>query len=110
MKVVAYIRVSTDKQTDQGCSLDVQREKVALYARLHDLALVDIIEDAGESAKSLERPGLQRALAMLRNGEANGLLVTKLDRLTRSLRDLDTLIANYFTTSVLMSTLSLIHI
>ena len=104
MKVVAYIRVSTDKQTDQGCSLDVQREKVALCARLHDLALVDIIEDAGESAKSLERPGLQRALAMLRNSEANGLLVTKLDRLTRSLRDLDTLIANYFTTSVLMST------
>jgi len=69
MKVVAYIRVSTDKQTDQGCSLDVQREKVALYARLHDLALVDIIEDAGESAKSLERQGCKghwQCFAMVR--------------------------------------------
>jgi DNA invertase Pin-like site-specific DNA recombinase len=94
MKVVAYIRVSTEKQTDVGCSLEVQREKVALYAKLHDLELSAIIEDAGESAKSLHRLGLQKALSLLKPGDA--LLVTKLDRLTRSLRDLDTLITAYF--------------
>ncbi len=101
---MAYIRCSTEKQADHGITLEAQREKVALYAKLHDLELVDVIEDAGQSAKSLDRHGLQRALTMLRRGEAAGLLVTKLDRLTRSLRDLDTLIADYFNTSVLMST------
>jgi DNA invertase Pin-like site-specific DNA recombinase len=42
------------------------------YAELYDLELVDVIVDAGESAKHLDRPGLQRALGMLRRGEADG--------------------------------------
>ena len=48
--------------------------------------------DAGESAKSLQRPGLARALASLASGAAEGLLVSKLDRLTRSVRDLGELL------------------
>ena len=52
--------------------------------------------DAGESAKSLDRPGLQRALGMLKAGEAEALLVVKLDRLTRSVVDLGTLVERYF--------------
>ena len=55
-----------------------------------------MIVDAGESAKTLERPGLQRALAMLKAGEADALLVVKLDRLTRSVRDLGHLVEKYF--------------
>jgi DNA invertase Pin-like site-specific DNA recombinase len=61
-----------------------------------DLEVVEAIVDAGESAKSLNRPGLQRALAMLKRGEADGLAVVKLDRLTRSVADWQTLIDDYF--------------
>ena len=95
-RTVAYLRVSTDKQADRGVSLDAQRAKVAAYAELYDLDLVEVIVDAGESAKSLDRPGLQRALATLKRGEAEALLVVKLDRLTRSVVDLGTLVDRYF--------------
>ena len=95
-RTVAYLRVSTDKQADHGVSMEAQRAKVEAYATLYDLELVAIIEDAGASAKSLNRPGMDRALAMLRKGEAEALLVGKLDRLTRSVRDLGDLVDTYF--------------
>jgi DNA invertase Pin-like site-specific DNA recombinase len=95
-KVVGYVRVSTDKQADSGVSLDAQRRKLELYAELHDLELVEIVVDAGESAKTLDRPGLQRCLEMLRTKEVGALLVAKLDRLTRSVRDMGDLVATYF--------------
>ena len=97
-KVVGYARVSTDKQVDGGVSLDVQREKIQAYCLAMDLDLVAIIEDAGASAKSLDRAGLRSALAMLTSGKADALLVTKLDRLTRSVRDLGDLVERYFAT------------
>jgi DNA invertase Pin-like site-specific DNA recombinase len=92
MKVVGYVRVSTDEQATQGVSLEAQTAKVEVYASLYDLELVEVIAEAGVSAKSLERPGLARALSMLRKGKAHGLLVAKLDRLTRSMHDLGTLV------------------
>ena len=95
-KAVGYIRVSTDKQTDRGVSLEAQCAKLEAYAALYDVALVEVIVDAGVSAKRLDRPGLQRALAMLRRGQAQALLVAKLDRLTRSVKDLGTLVEDYF--------------
>lgn len=95
-RAVAYIRVSTAGQADEGVSLAAQREKLRAYASLYDLEIVDFIEDAGSSAKTLDRPGLQSALGMLDAGEADALLVAKLDRLTRSVRDLDTLLSRYF--------------
>jgi site-specific DNA recombinase len=57
---------------------------------------VHVFVDAGESGKSLDRPGIQSALAMLDRKEAHGLIVAKLDRLSRSVGDWDYLIANYF--------------
>lgn len=95
-QVIGYVRVSTAAQSDGGISLDAQRAKIQAYAELYDLELVDIIEDGGYSAKSLVRPGLARALALLEGGAAKGLLVAKLDRLTRSVRDLGDLIERYF--------------
>jgi site-specific DNA recombinase len=95
-KTIAYLRVSTDKQADRGVSLDAQRAKVAAYAELYDLELVEIIVDAGVSAKTLDRPGLTQALGMLRAGKAEALLVVKLDRLTRSVRDLGELVERHF--------------
>ena len=61
MKIVAYIRVSTEELARDGVSLESQREKANAYAKLYDLELVEVIDDAGESAKTLKRPGLQRA-------------------------------------------------
>ena len=55
-----------------------------------------MIIDAGVSAKTLERPGLQRALRILRKNQATALLVVKLNRLTRSVKDLGTLVEEYF--------------
>jgi DNA invertase Pin-like site-specific DNA recombinase len=95
-KTIAYIRVSSTDQAENGHSLAVQREKVELYAKLHGLELVAVIEDAGVSAKTLDRPGLNRALAMLDQGKATALLVCKLDRLTRRVADLGKLIENHF--------------
>jgi site-specific DNA recombinase len=96
MRVIGYIRVSTDEQATGGQSLGAQRAKLHDYARLYDLELVAVIEDAGVSAKSLNRPGLQKALAMLRAGKADGLVIAKLDRLTRSVADWQILIDEYF--------------
>jgi site-specific DNA recombinase len=95
-RAVAYLRVSLDKQADRGVSLDAQASKVDAYAALYDLKIVDTVIDRGESAKSLDRPGLQRALAMLKADKADALLVVKLDRLTRSVVDLGTLVAEHF--------------
>jgi site-specific DNA recombinase len=95
-RTVAYLRVSTEKQADHGVSLDAQRAKVAAYAQLYELDLVEVVVDAGASAKTMEREGLQRALGMLRAGRAEALLVVKLDRLTRSVRDLGHLVEEYF--------------
>jgi DNA invertase Pin-like site-specific DNA recombinase len=98
-RTVAYLRVSTDKQADHGVSLEAQRAKVTAYAAIYDLELVDVIVDAGASAKTLEREGLTKALGMLRSGKADALLVVKLDRLTRSVRDLGTLVEKFFANS-----------
>jgi site-specific DNA recombinase len=93
MRTILYCRASTD---DQQITLEAQRAKLEAYASLYELAVVEIIIDDGESAKSLNRPGLQRALAMLRDGLADGLAVAKLDRLTRSVADWQSLIDAYF--------------
>ncbi len=94
-RTIAYLRVSSDKQADRGVSLDAQRAKLKAYAELYELDLVDVVVDAGLSAKSLDRPGLQRALGMLKAGDAEALLVVRLDRLTRSVVDLGTLVERY---------------
>lgn len=96
MRVLGYIRVSTEEQAVNGQSLDTQRSKLEAYAALYDLELAEVIVDAGMSAKTLNRPGLQEALAKLRKGDADGLLIAKLDRLSRSVKDWNSLIDAYF--------------
>lgn len=97
-RIVGYLRVSTDKQAEKGTSLDIQREKIAGFAAVYSegIELVSFVEDAGYSAKDLNRPGLSRVLAMLDAGEIDGLIVMKLDRLTRSVGDMSKLIEDYF--------------
>src|SRR2546421_3899057 len=63
MQTIGYVRVSTDKQADRGVSLEAQVEKIRAMAVVHNGELLDIIVDGGESAKSLNRPGMARLLA-----------------------------------------------
>lgn len=85
-KVVGYVRVSTDEQADSGLGLAAQRATVAAEAERRGWTIVAIHEDA-LSGKSLDRPGLAAALAAVEAGEAGGIVVAKLDRLSRSLKD-----------------------
>lgn len=88
--MIGYLRVSTEEQTNSGLGLEAQRETIQRYANAHGW---DIIwyEDAGLSAKSLDRPQLQAALDRLsvspKRRDVDGLLVAKLDRLSRSVVD-----------------------
>jgi len=102
MKVIGYVRVSTTKQEISGLSVEAQSLKIRQYCELYDLDLVDLIIDSG-SAKTLERQGMKSALQALKSGEAEGLVVAKLDRLTRSIKDLNVLIEEVFTKAALIS-------
>jgi DNA invertase Pin-like site-specific DNA recombinase len=92
VRAVAYLRVSTEGQAESGLSLEHQQAKCEALAALHDFELLETITDAGESAKSLERPGMARLLALVRSRQIEAVLIAKLDRLTRSVRDLTDLI------------------
>src|ERR1022692_3221138 len=95
MKTLGYVRVSTDKQAERGISLEVQAEKIRAMAVIHESKLAEIIVDGGESAKSLNRPGMARLLAMVDAGEVQTVIIAKLDRLTRSVKDLCTLLERF---------------
>jgi DNA invertase Pin-like site-specific DNA recombinase len=95
MKALGYVRVSTDKQAERGISLEAQAEKIRAMGVVHGVALAEIIVDGGESAKSLNRPGMARLLAMVDAGEVRTVIIAKLDRLTRSVKDLCTLLERF---------------
>ena len=95
-RAVAYIRVSTGKQVEHGVSIPAQIAKVELYSKLYQIEVVETVIDRGCSAKNLERDGLKKALGMLDSGVADALLIVKLDRLTRSVKDLWQLLESYF--------------
>ncbi len=85
MDMIAYIRVSTSEQGISGLGLEAQRQAIQAAAA-HRHWRLTFIEDTG-SGKDLNRPGLTAALASLRAGQAAGLVIAKLDRLSRSLID-----------------------
>lgn len=82
------MRVSTDKQADQGVSLEAQAAKIRAMAVVHGAEVADIIVEAGESAKSLNRPGMARLLQLVDTRQVEVVIIAKLDRLTRSVKDL----------------------
>ncbi len=91
-RAIGYTRVSTRDQAESGASLAAQRAKIEAYATMNDLDLAEIIVDAGHSAKSLDRPGMSTLLKLIRGKAVNVVVVAKLDRITRSVRDLGELI------------------
>jgi len=88
MQAIGYVRVSTDRQAEHGVSLEAQESKIRAMATIHSAELAEVIIDGGESAKSMNRPGLQRLLALINAGQVQAVIVAKLDRLTRSVKDL----------------------
>ena len=88
MTTVAYCRVSTEDQAEEGFSIDGQIAKLTDYARLHDLGEPLVVTDPGASGKNLDRPGLQRLLELVEAGDVTHVLVWRLDRLSRNLGDL----------------------
>jgi DNA invertase Pin-like site-specific DNA recombinase len=93
MQVIGYVRVSTEEQSTSGAGLAAQRTAIEAECLHRGWHLVEVIEDAGYSAKDMKRPGVQVALETLREGEAGALVVAKLDRLSRSMIDFTTVMA-----------------
>lgn len=86
MKVIGYLRVSTEEQARSGLGLDAQREAIKAAAKARGWKVTWAVDD-GYSGSTLKRPALAAALEALRAGDAEGLVVSKLDRLSRSAQD-----------------------
>ena len=84
--VLGYARVSTEEQGQSGLGLDSQREAIQQECLRRGWVLSGVYSDIA-SGKNVRRPGLQHALSLLKQHEATGLVVAKLDRLSRSVVD-----------------------
>jgi DNA invertase Pin-like site-specific DNA recombinase len=86
IRVIGYCRVSTDEQHASGAGIAAQKAAIRAEGERRGWHLLRIVgEDAGASSATLERTGLQQALTILDRGNADVLIVAKLDRLSRSL-------------------------
>ena len=89
MKAIGYTRVSREEQALNGSiSLAVQRRAIEGYCKERGIGLIEIAEDPGFSAKNGNRRGFQRVRQAALGGEVQAVVVYRLDRLTRNLRDL----------------------
>src|SRR5919109_4938558 len=84
-----YIRVSrrAGREGESFISPEVQRKKIADWAKLHDGEIVRWWEEIDQSGAKLERPMFQQALARCEAGETGGIVVARLDRFARSAVD-----------------------
>ena len=85
--VLGYARVSTAEQVSSGYGLAAQEEAIQAECERRGWTLLEVVRDEGASGKNLDRAGLRSALERIAQGEATGLVVTKLDRLSRSVHD-----------------------
>jgi DNA invertase Pin-like site-specific DNA recombinase len=92
MKLIGYMRVSTAEQAASGLGLDAQESDIRYEVTRREWSLIRIEQDAQSGRSMRSRPGLAAALAAIENGEADGLIVAKLDRLSRSVLDFATLV------------------
>lgn len=91
-RVVGYVRVSTEDQARDGASLDAQEARIRAYGTASGHEIEAVIVDAGESAKTLSRPGMAQVIEGVKAGAITTVVVLKLDRLTRSIADLCSLL------------------
>jgi site-specific DNA recombinase len=88
MRAALYLRASTVKQTEEGYSLEYQKDKLLGYANLKDWTIIEEYVDAGESGRTTKRPAFNRMVEDAQNDRFDTVLVYKLDRFSRSLQDL----------------------
>lgn len=88
MRIAGYIRVSTEEQAEKGFSLDEQRDRLSSYCKAMGWPAPTIYEDDGYSAKDLRRPELARLLSDVKTEKYTLIITTKLDRLSRRLFDI----------------------
>ena len=85
MKLVGYVRVSSESQAD-NTSLVEQRKKIEAYCYAFGHELVEVFQEVGSGKDAEHRPQFQQALEMVRT-DADGIVSAKLDRLARNTRD-----------------------
>lgn len=97
MRVAAYLRVSTDRQAEEGLGLELQEQAIRSWAKANKHRVVSVLVDEGVSgAKELDhRPGLADALDLVREGNADAVVVYRLDRLARDLVLQEQLLAEF---------------
>jgi len=95
-RAVGYIRVSTREQAQEGVSLAAQEERIRAFCTAKGWDLIRVYRDEGKSGKSLDRPGVQAMIRDLKDDGVDVVVILKLDRLTRSVRDLGALIEDLF--------------
>jgi DNA invertase Pin-like site-specific DNA recombinase len=89
--VIGYVRVSTDEQGASGLGLEAQRAAISAECERRGWRLARIEEDVSSGTK-LDRPGLNAAVEAVASGEVKGLVVAKLDRLSRSVAHFSSLL------------------
>lgn len=91
-KVAIYIRVSTKKQAEEGYSLDAQKERLEKMCETNGYIIYKVYADEGKSGKDTNRPAFQEMMSDMREGKFDKILVMKLDRISRSVIDLEIMI------------------
>lgn len=86
-----YIRVSTEDQAREGFSLGEQEERLREFCKFKRYEIFKVYKDAGISAKSDKRPAYQEMLEDIKSKNINVIVAFKLDRLTRSVYDIEKL-------------------
>ena len=88
MKTAIYTRVSTEEQAKEGYSLEVQREHLEAFAKQKGYEIFKVYSDEGISGYVLERPALKKLIEDAKYKEFDLVLVYKIDRFSRNLKDL----------------------
>ena len=91
-RVAIYCRVSSEDQVLHGHSLDEQEDRLRKLCAYKEYQIVDVYIDKGISAKDTNRPEFQRMLEDVKSGRVNRIVAYKLDRVTRSIKDLEELV------------------
>jgi site-specific DNA recombinase len=93
MKVAIYTRVSSERQVQEGFSLEAQHDRLLEYIKMNGWDLVRFYTDPGVSGKNVkDRPGFQEMLVDLKQEKFDALVIHKIDRLTRNIGDLNNII------------------
>ena len=87
-RAAIYIRVSTDRQAEEGFSMEAQHDILMQLIERKGLQLYKVYSDPGVSGGSFKRPGIQMLLKDMKDGKFDTVIVHKLDRLSRNQGDL----------------------